>query len=284
MPCPEAGPAPGGPAWRQRLALTAILALALGLRLVELERCGWGAEYYTAAVRSMALGWHNFFFAAFDPAGFISVDKPPLALWLQVLSVKLLGFSPLAVLLPQVLAGVAAVAVLYAMARPRFGAAVGLMAAFLLAFTPVWVAANRTNNTDSCLLLMLLLAGWALIKAAETSSRPRLCLALALIGLGFNVKMLAACIVLPGFALVYWLGAAKPWPRRLMDLGLAGLVFVATALPWVLAVELTPPAERPYIGSSRTNSMLELIVGHNAGSRFISHLLPAAPFAPAAPA
>ena len=117
----------------EQLSIFAILAAALLLRTWGLQQNGWGAEYYSAAVRSMASNWHNFLYASFDPSGFISVDKPPLALWLQVASAKLFGFRPLALLLPQALAGVAAVAVLYRLVRRTFGAAPALVAAFLLA-------------------------------------------------------------------------------------------------------------------------------------------------------
>jgi 4-amino-4-deoxy-L-arabinose transferase-like glycosyltransferase len=87
----------------ETISLLTILVFTLALRLWGLEQNGWGAEYYTAAVRSMAMNWHNFFYAAFDPAGFISLDKPPVAFWFQVLSVKLFGFHPISILLPQVL-------------------------------------------------------------------------------------------------------------------------------------------------------------------------------------
>ena len=254
----------------EAVALLAILALALALRGWELERNGWGAEYYSAAVRSMAMNWHNFFFVAFDPAGFISVDKPPVSLWLQVLSVKLFGFNPLSLLLPQVLEGVAAVWVLYRLVRQQFSAMSALLAALFLATTPVWVAVNRTNNTDSCLLLVLLLAAWALLKAAETGNRRMLFLSMALVGLAFNVKMLAAFVVLPGFYLTYLLGLPQQWRRRVLDLALASLVLAACALPWVIAYEATPAEDRPYVGGSRQNSMLELVVGHNALSRFVA--------------
>jgi len=253
---------------REHVALAAILLLSLLLRAWGLERSGWGAEYYTAAVRSMAANWHNFFFCAFDPAGFISVDKPPLALWLQVAGVKLLGFQPLAVLLPQVVEGVLAVWLLFHLVRRRFGAAEALLAALLFATTPVWVAVNRTNNTDSCLLLVLLLAGWALLRAAEAGSRRLLLLAMALLGLAFNVKMLAGLVVLPVFFGVYFAGAPAPWRRRLADLLLGCGVLVVCAAPWVLAYELTPAEQRPFVGSSRANSMLELVVGHNALGRW----------------
>lgn len=258
------------------MALLAILLLALTLRMWGLEKNGWGAEYYTAAVRSMATNWHNFFYTAFDPEGFISVDKPPIALWLQVASVKLFGFHPMSVLLPQVLEGVASVWILFLLVRRRFGESSALLAALFLAVMPVCVAVNRTNNTDSCLLVGLLLAAWALMKAAEDGNRGQLLLSMALVGLSFNIKMLAAFIVVPTMFLVYFVGAPKRWPRRFADLAFAVIVLAATSLPWVLAYQLTPAENRPFVGSSRSNSMLELVVGHNGVGRFVSRVKPPA--------
>jgi 4-amino-4-deoxy-L-arabinose transferase-like glycosyltransferase len=254
------------------ILLVAVLFLALAFRLWGQDHNRWGAEYYTAAVRSMAMNWHNFFYAAFDPTGFISLDKPPVAFWLQVLSVKLLGFHPLSVLLPQVLMGVGSVWLLYHLVRRRFSALAALLAALFLAVTPIWVAVNRTNNTDTCLLLVLLLAAWALMKAVDEGSRRLLMLSMALVGLAFNVKMLAAYIVLPTFCLVYFIGAPRRWPRKFADLTLAILILVVCSLPWVLAYEFTPKESRPFVGGSHDNSMLELVVGHNAMSRFFSPL------------
>src|SRR6185295_17169581 len=192
-----------------------------------------------------------------------------LALWIQVTSVKLLGFRPLAVLLPQVIEGVAAVAVLSHLVRRHCGPAAGLLAGLFLALTPIAVAVDRSGNTDTGLVLVVLLASWALLVAAERGHRGFLLLAMALIGLGFNVKMLAAFVVLPTFALVYWLGAAVPWRRRLVDLTLGGLLLVAVSLPWMIAYDLTPPARRPFVGSSPHNSMIDLAVGHNGIGRFV---------------
>jgi 4-amino-4-deoxy-L-arabinose transferase-like glycosyltransferase len=222
------------------VAQFAVVALAALLRLWRLDQNGFDNEYYAAAVRSMAAGWPTFFYNAFDPAGFVSVDKPPLALWIQVASVKLLCFRPLAVLLPQVLEGVAAVAITARLARRHWGPWAGALAGLFLAVTPIAVAVDRSGNTDTGLVLVLLLAAWALLVAAERGRRAVVLLAMALIGLGFNVKMLAAFVVLPTFALVYWLGAARPWRRRLVDLALAGVVLATVALPWTIAYDLTP--------------------------------------------
>jgi 4-amino-4-deoxy-L-arabinose transferase-like glycosyltransferase len=158
--------------------------------------------------------------------------------------------------------------------RRRFSASAALLAALFFAITPVFVAVNRTNNTDSCLVLALLLAAWPLMKAAEEGNRRLLFLSMALIGLAFNIKMLAAFIVLPTFFLVYFLGAPQRWQRRIIDLTMATVVLAATSLPWVLAVELTPTDQRPFIGGSSRNSMLELLVGYNGIGRFVSRVKP----------
>ncbi|HEX5530539.1 MAG TPA: glycosyltransferase family 39 protein [Methylomirabilota bacterium] len=261
----EAGP----PARWGTVAQGAVLVIAAALRLWRLDQNGFDNEYYAAAVRSMMAGWHTFFYNAFDPAGFVSVDKPPVALWIQVASVKVWGFRPLAVLLPQVLEGVAAVALLAHLVRRHWGPAAGALAGLFLALTPIAVAVDRSGNTDTGLVLVLLAASWALLLAAERGGRGWLLLAMALIGIGFNVKMLAAFVVLPTFALVYWPGATGSWRRRLADLALGGLVLAAVSLPWMIAYDLTPAAGRPYVGSSPQNSMIDLAVGHNGVGRFV---------------
>ena len=252
-----------------RAAQAAVLLLAAMLRGWRLDQNGFDNEYYAAAVRSMMGGWHTFFYNSFDPAGFVSVDKPPLALWIQVATAKVFGFSSLTLLLPQVLEGVAAVAVLMHLVGRHAGAATGALAGLFLALTPIAVAVDRSGNTDSGLVLVLLLAAWALIVAAERGHRGLLLVAMALIGLGFNVKMLAAFVVLPTFALVYGLGAARRWRRRLADLAWGGVLVAAVSLPWTIAYDLTPVAKRPFVGSSAHNSMVDLAVGHNGVGRFV---------------
>jgi len=272
----EACAAAGGRAWN-RFPLPVILLLGAGLRLWRLDQNGYGTDYYAAGVRSMLTSWHTFFYNAFDPAGFVSVDKPPVALWVQVASAKLFGFHGISLLLPQVLEGVAAVWLVYHLVQRRFGTSAGWLAALFLAVTPVSVVIDRSSNTDSCLVLVLLLAAWALTRAAEDGSRGLLLLSMALVGIGFNVKMLAAFVVLPTFVLVYFLSAPVGWRRRLVDLAMGGLVLAAVSLSWVLAYDLTPPDQRPFAGSSTTNSMLELAVDHNGLQRFIPRWRPFRP-------
>ena len=91
------------------------------LNLWALDRNGWANEYYSAAVRSMSSSWHNFLYGSFDPSGLMTVDKPPLALWVQALSVRVFGFHPLSILVPQALMGVATVALVYDLTRRLWG-------------------------------------------------------------------------------------------------------------------------------------------------------------------
>ena len=242
----------------------AIILLGAGLRFWRLDQNGYGTEYYSAAVRSMMVSWHNFLYNSFDPAGFVSVDKPPIALWIQVLSAKIFGFHGLSLLLPQVLEGVAAIGLVYYLVRRYFGSAAGLLAGLFLALTPISVAIDRANNTDSGLILVLLLAAWGLLRATETGRRSFLFLSMILIGIGFNVKMMAAFVVLPTFVLIYLLGAPLGLKRRAIDLCLSGLVLITVSLSWALFYDLTPPNQRPFAGSTKGNSMLELALGHNA--------------------
>jgi 4-amino-4-deoxy-L-arabinose transferase-like glycosyltransferase len=271
---PETPAAP--PRWRRRLVLaTECLGLlfALGvaglLRLWNLQQNGWGTTYYTAAVRSGMESWHNFFYLAFDPGGYVSVDKPPVALWVQVLSAKLFGFNQLSVLLPQAIMGILSVLILWHLVRRRFAALAGFLAALALAVTPISVAVERTNNTDACLAFLLLLSGWALIRATEKGSLWLLLLSMFLVGVAFNTKMLAAFVVLPTYYLVYLLGTPVSWRSRLGDLALASFVLFSVSLSWAVLYDLTPEDDRPYADSTQNNSMLTLIVQHNGVERFV---------------
>ena len=120
--------------------LAAVLALSAVLEFVKLEQNGYANTFYSAAVKSMLHSWHNFFFVASDVNGFITVDKPPLALWLQALSAKLFGFSPLSLIVPEGLCAVAAVALLYRLMAPRFGKPAALASAFALTVFPSFAA------------------------------------------------------------------------------------------------------------------------------------------------
>jgi 4-amino-4-deoxy-L-arabinose transferase-like glycosyltransferase len=255
------------PPWHG-LALAAILVLSAFLNLFRLTSEGYGNSYYAAAVKNMLTSWHNFFFVSFD-AGFVSVDKPPLGLWIQAASAKLFGFNGLSLLLPQALAGILSVALLYYLVRRAFGPVAGLVAALVLAVTPVAVGVERTNNADGLLVLTVLVAAWAVIRATETGRLRWLLVGAVVVGLGFNIKMLEAYLVLPALYLLYLLASPVSWWRRFVHLGIATAVLLGVSLSWAVVVDLTPADQRPYVGSSSNNSALDLAFGYNGATRLL---------------
>jgi 4-amino-4-deoxy-L-arabinose transferase-like glycosyltransferase len=254
------------------LALVAIVILAAILRFANIGAIGQANPYYTAAVKSMLESWHNFFFVAAEPGGSVSVDKPPLGLWLQALSALIFGVNGFAVVLPQILAGILSVALLFHLVRRWFGNTAGLLAALTLAVTPVAIAVERNNTPDATLIFTLLLATWAFIKATETGKLRYLLLGAFLVGIGFNIKMLQAFLPLPAFYALYLFASQQGWWRKLIHLGLATLVLLPVALSWAVIVDLTPADQRPYVGSSSTNSEIELIIGYNGLQRLLGRV------------
>jgi len=250
-------------------ALAAVVTVAVAMRIVNLAALGDANHYYAAAVASMLKSWHNFFFVAAEPGASVSVDKPPLGFWLQALSAYFLGVNGPALLLPEILAGIASVIVLYHLVRRSFGTVAGLLAGLALAITPVVVATDRNNTIDSTLILTLLLAAWGFIKATETGRLRFLLLGAALVGIGFNIKMLQAYLPLPAFVVLYFLGSAEALRQKVWKLALAGALLLVISLSWVLAVDLTPASARPYVGSSGDNSEVSLLLVYNGVDRLV---------------
>jgi 4-amino-4-deoxy-L-arabinose transferase-like glycosyltransferase len=255
------------PSW-QGLALVTILSLSAFLDLFRLTSEGYGNPYYAAAVKNMLVSWRNFFFVSFD-AGFVSVDKPPLGLWIQAASAKLFGFHGWSLLLPQALAGVLCVALLYYLVRRAFGPVAGLIAAFALAVTPISVVTSRNNTMDMLLVLTVLVAAWAVTRAVETGRLRWLLVGAFVVGLGFNIKMLQVFLILPAFYLLYLAAAPLSWGRRCVHLGAATVVLVVVSLSWAVVVDLTPADQRPYVRGSSNNTVMDLIFGWNGAARLL---------------
>src|SRR5438105_2848534 len=221
------------PAWHQ-LALVGITLISVFMNFFQLGKNGFGS-YYPPAVRSMMDNWHNFFFASYDPGGFVTIDKPPVGFWFEVASAKLFGFSPFSVLVPQALAGVLSVLLLYYLVQRHFGVVAGLLAALALALSPISIVTNRIITSDSTLALTLLVGAWAVLRAAETGWLRWLLLSAVIVGIGFNIKMLEAYLVVPAFGLLYLLAAPRSIWKRIGHLALAGaLLLVIWLLPLAL--------------------------------------------------
>jgi len=256
----------GDPAWA-RPSLLGLLAATAVLYLWGLGASGWANDFYSAAAQAASQSWKAFFFGSSDASSFITIDKPPAALWVMGLSARLFGVSSWSMLVPQALMGVATVALLYAAVRRWFGPAAGLLAGAVLALTPVATLMFRFNNPDALLVLLLVAGAYATIRALEGGATGWLVLAGACVGFGFLAKQLQALLVVPAFALVYLAAAPGSVARRLGQLVLAGVAMIASAGWWVAIVELLPASARPYIGGSQTNSILELTFGYNGFGR-----------------
>ena len=274
------GKRPGGetPAERRRrllgsslrlrhAGLPVVVALSAVLNVKSLSQNGYANIFYSAGVKSMLRSLHNFVFVSFDPGGLISVDKPPLALWVQAASAKVFGFSPLSLLAPEAIAGVLAVALLYVLLARRLGAAAAFAGALTLAVFPSFVAVSRDNGVDPVLILLMLMACGVGLRASETGRWRTLLWCGVIVGLAFNTKTLAAYLVVPGIALAFLVCAPGSLRRRIAQLLVAGLVMLAVSFAWIAFVELTPASKRPYVGSSTNNTELGLTFEYNGVGR-----------------
>jgi 4-amino-4-deoxy-L-arabinose transferase-like glycosyltransferase len=251
----------------QHAALAGILALSAFFNVYRLSQNGYANTFYSAGVKSMLVSLHNFLFVSFDPGGLATIDKPPLAMWVQAVSAKLFGFSPLSLLLPEAIISVIAVAALYKILVSRVGVAAALGGALVLALFPSFVAVSRDNGVDPLLILLMIHACGAGLKAVETGRLRTLVWCGVLIGLAFNVKTLAAYLVVPGIAFAYLLCAPGSLTMRLRKLLVAGMALLVVSFAWIAMVELTPASQRPFVGSSTDNTEWGLTFEYNGFGR-----------------
>lgn len=260
------GTPPDRPRW-ELPALGGLLLATSVFWVIGLSRNGWANAFYSAAVQAGTQNWTAFLFGSSDAGNSITVDKPPASLWPMEIAGRIFGVNSWSIQLPQVVLGVAAVALLYVIVKPHFGAAAGLIAGAVLALTPVATLMFRYNNPDALLVFLMVAAVWALLRGVHDGRTRWLVLCGALFGTGFLTKQLQVLLVVPGLALAY-LAAG---PRRLtvrwgqLAAGLAAMLVAAGW--WVAIIELTPADQRPYVGGSTTDSFLELTFGYNGLGR-----------------
>jgi 4-amino-4-deoxy-L-arabinose transferase-like glycosyltransferase len=263
---------PDQPAWARPalLVVGALSALSYtwGMTTDTLE------VFYAGAVHSMSENWHNFFFAASDPWGTVSVDKLPGAFWLQALSVRAFGSHVWAYVLPSAIEGTLTVLVLYRVVRRVGGPIAGLTAAVALAATPIIILLNRGNVSDSLLVLLLVLAADATTRAYTTGRAAALVLAGVWVGLAFQAKMLQAWLVLPALYVAYLLAApAQTLVRRVGHVALSLLVVVVVSLSYMTVVTLVPAHDRPYVDGSCDNSVYSQVFLYNGADRLTGDTL-----------
>ncbi|WP_329597051.1 glycosyltransferase family 39 protein [Streptomyces pseudovenezuelae] len=257
--------APEDPRWA-RPALWAILVLATALYAWNLSSVT-GNTFYDAAVYSGTRSWKAFFFGALDSGSFITVDKPPFALWVMGLSARAFGYGTWQLMLPMVAAGTGSVALLYRMVKRDFGAVAATIAGLALTLTPITVAITRDTNPDPVLVFLMLLGAAALMKAVRTGRLMPLVWSGVAIGFAFNTKMMQAYVVLPVFFLVYLWAAQLGLGRRIRNLAVGTVALVVSSAWWMVIVDLVPASSRPYIGGSTDNTVWDLVIGYNGFGR-----------------
>jgi 4-amino-4-deoxy-L-arabinose transferase-like glycosyltransferase len=244
-----------------------LVVLSALLNLWALDRNGWANDYYAAAVRSMSSSWHNFIYGSFDASGVMTVDKPPLALWVQALSVKVFGYHSLSILVPEALMGVASVVLVYDLTRRIWGRGAGAAAGLVLALTPITVAISRHNNPDALLVLCCTAALWFLVRALQDGRTRWIVLSGVCVGLGFETKMGAALLIVPAIVAAWLWIAPRGRMAAARQLAAGGAAMVAVGGAWPLLMALTPASSRPWISGTSDNSILSLILDYNGFGR-----------------
>lgn len=252
---------------RSEIALGLIVMLAGLLSVFNIWNEGYSNEFYAASVKSMITSFKNFFFVSLDPGGWVTVDKPPVSLWMQAISAKIFGFYGWSIILPQCIAAMVTVLVIYFAVKRSFGKAAGLISSLVLALSPIFIVVSKTNNTDSILIMFMVLSAWAMVKASDGGRLKWLILSMVFLGIAYNAKTLEAYLILPALYAAYFFGTSLKWRKRILHLFLATVVLVAVSLSWSVAVDLTPASERPYVDNSTNNSELELAFGYNGIQR-----------------
>ncbi|WP_188836201.1 ArnT family glycosyltransferase [Flexivirga endophytica] len=257
---------PDDPSWA-RPSMCGVLAATAVIYFYNLTASGWANSFYSAAAQAGSVNWEAFFFGSSDAANSITVDKPPAALWVMALSVRAFGLNSFAILLPEVLMGLATVGIVYSMVRRHFGAAAGLLSGAVLALTPVAALMFRFNNPDALLVLLMTLGAWGTMRAVEKGSIKWMALVGIFLGFGFLTKTFQVFLVIPFVGIAYLVAARTTLKRRLLGLGVGLGAMILAGGWWVLIVQLVPASARPYIGGSQDNSFWNLTFGYNGFGR-----------------
>jgi 4-amino-4-deoxy-L-arabinose transferase-like glycosyltransferase len=251
----------------ERFHLILLIILAGVLNIYNLWNLGYGNEYYAAAIKSMLTSFSNFFFLSFDSTGFISVDKSPLSLWVDAIFAKVFGFSGVSILIPHAIEGVLVTVLVYIIVRKSFGKLAASIASFAITLSPVNVAIYRNNTPDALLLVFILLAIFFIQKFFTENKLKHLILTAVMIGLGFNTKMLQAFLILPALIAAILIFTKGKFTKRIKYLLIFLVVTAVVSFSWITIVDLTPAANRPYVGSSTTNSAWDLAFNYNGAQR-----------------
>jgi 4-amino-4-deoxy-L-arabinose transferase-like glycosyltransferase len=160
-------------------------------------------------------------------------DKPILVYWLQAISLKIFGVNEFAVRLPSALCAFLWCVAIGQFAWRRYGRAVAIAAAGVLATSLGPMLIGRAATADALLNMLLTLSTldlWRHLENGQAAPRRR---AFAWIGLGLLAKGPVALLI-PAAAAALWLGIGRDRSRlvRLVSDPKAWLLMIAIATPW----------------------------------------------------
>lgn len=254
------------PLW-ERPALLAILAANALIYSWNLGVNGWANYFYSAAVQAGNMDAKAFFFGSSDWGNAITVDKPPLSLWVMGLSVRIFGLNPVAMLLPQVVMGVGTTLLIYLILRRCTSGLAALLGATVFFTTPIVTLMSRYNNPDPLMLVLMVAAVWFLLRSIETGHGRFFVVAGALLGLAFMTKQLQGMLSVPAIGLAFIMFSPLQWTKRLLTAVYGLSALVVTGGLWMAIVDLIPADQRPYVGGSPNNSVLQLTFAYNGIDR-----------------
>lgn len=218
-------------------------------------RGGLGHIYYSASARTLASNPKWLLSGAFDPGGYVTVDKPPLGLWPTALGAAVGGKSAVALVLPgAILAWLAAI--FAGWTAPRTARPVAVL---LILLTPGFGVLARSTLPDATMLAAGCAAAWIALRSDDDRR-------FALVGVLLGIALLAkpgAVLMIPAFLVV----AVWEKQRRVRMLVSMVVPLLLVLLTWSVLAQLTP--DRPYFGGTNGDTALEQIVGPATASRVI---------------
>lgn len=258
--------------WREPWWARLLLALILvGFAVLTVWNLGRGVDFafYEASARSMSESWRALLFGAFDPAATVTLDKLSGFALPQALSVRLFGMSTAALALPQVVEGLVTVFACALIGLRWIGRTGGLVAAAAAAATPIFVSMFAHPMEDGLLTMALAVALVWWQRAMLTARWWPLLLTGLFIGIGFQAKMAQAWLPLPALLVGTLLTVGGSWGRRVGRAALLAGASIAVSLSWMLVIQLSPAASRPFVDGSTDNDVFAMVFGYNGIDRIL---------------
>lgn len=196
---------------------------------------------YTEVAREMVASG-DFITPRVDGVAFL--DKPVLYYWLQAVAISLFGIHEWAIRLFPMLLGIMTCLVTYACGRSLFNRRTGLLAALILASSPLFFGGAHYADLNIEVAAWISCSLLCFITGIQQDGRARFLLMMAAYfsaACAFLTKGLIG-LAFPGLIIGAWLAIAFRFDLiKKMHLILGLLLFIALVLPWYVLVQQANP-------------------------------------------